>query len=115
MVRSFNDLRLISLSSYINKIISKVIQRRIEKVLHKIISINQTEFIKGKSISENVLLAQEIIRDINKRNKQHNVVMKLDMAKTYDRVSWIYLTKVMRRFRFGERMINMIWRLISNN
>lgn len=87
MVRSFNDLRLISPSSYINKIISKVIQGRIEKVLHKIISINQTEFIKGKSISENVLLAQEIIRDINKRNKQHNVVVKLDMAKTYDRVS----------------------------
>ncbi|WMV44062.1 hypothetical protein MTR67_037447 [Solanum verrucosum] len=37
------------------------------------------------------------------------------MAKAYDRVSWIFLTKVLRKFGFSERMINMIWRLTSNN
>lgn len=115
VVRSFNDLRPISLSSFMNKIISKVLQGRIEKVLHKIISPNQTGFIMGRNISENVLLAQEIIRDINKRNKHHNVVVKLDMTKAYDRVSWIFLTKVMRSFEFGERIIDMVWRLVSNN
>ncbi|XP_049399723.1 uncharacterized protein LOC125863750 [Solanum stenotomum] len=44
-------------------------------------------FVKGRSITENVLLAQEIVRDINLRNKLHNVVVKLDMAKAYDRSS----------------------------
>lgn len=34
-----------------------------------------------------MLLAQEIVRDINKRNKHHNAVVKLDMTKAYDRVS----------------------------
>lgn len=62
-----------------------------------------------------MLLAQEIIRDINKRAKHHNVVVKLDMATAYDRVPWIFLTQVMRRFGFGERMIDMVWRLLSNN
>lgn len=115
VVWSFNDLRPISLSSFINKIISKVIQGRIQKVLHKIISPNQTGFMKGRNISENTLLAQEIIRDINKRNKHHNVVVKLDMAKAYDRVSWIYLINIMRRFGFRERLIDQIWRLLSYN
>lgn len=41
--------------------------------------------------------------------------MKLDMTKAYDRVSWIFLTKVLRRFGFGEMIIDMVWRLISNN
>ncbi|KAF3676769.1 hypothetical protein FXO37_05170 [Capsicum annuum] len=80
-----------------------------------IISQNQTGFIKGRSIAKNVLLTQEIIRDINRRDKFHNIVVKLDMAKAYDRVTWVYMTKVMRRFGFTERIIDMIWRLMRNN
>lgn len=55
------------------------------------------------------------IRDINLRNKNVNVVAKLDMVKAYDRVSWIFLTKVLKRFRFSKVIINMIWRMVSNN
>lgn len=64
--------------------------------------------MKRESITENILLAQEIIKDVNKRNKQHNLVVKLDMAKAYDRVSWIFLTRVLSKFCFLERMINMM-------
>lgn len=115
VVDSFGDLRPISLSTFINKIISRLLHDRLVKVLPTIISQNQAAFVKGRSITENVLLAQEIIRDINRRNKNHNVVVKLDMAKAYDRVSWIFLTKVLRSFGCSERIIDMVVRLISNN
>ncbi|XP_060210567.1 uncharacterized protein LOC132637503 [Lycium barbarum] len=72
-------------------------------------------FVKGRNIAENVLLAQEIIRDINLRAKHTNMVIKLDMAKAYDRLSWIFLTKVLRQFGFGEVIIDLVWRLLSNN
>lgn len=114
-VSSFTDLRPISLSTFINKVISKVIHGRLVKVLPNIISKNQAGFMKGRSIAKNVLLAQEIIRDINKRNKDYNIVVKLDMTKAYDRVSWLFLTKVIRIFGFTEKIINMVWRLMSNN
>lgn len=113
--RTFSDLRPISLSCFINKIISRNLHERLVMVLPKIISLNQSGFVKGRSIIENVLLAQEIIRDINRRNKLVNVVVKLDMSKAYDRVSWIYLTKVLRGFGFSEIIIDMVWRLVSNN
>lgn len=71
--------------------------------------------MKGRSIVENVLQGQKIIRDINKRNEYHNVVVKLDMTEAYDRVSGIFFIQVMRRFWFDERIIYMVWRLISNN
>lgn len=36
------------------------------------------------------------------------------MAKAYDRVAWLFLTKMLRAFGFGERWIDMVRRLISN-
>lgn len=71
--------------------------------------------MKGRNIAENVLLVQEIVRDIGKRNKLHNVVVKLDMAKAYDRVSWVFLSMVLRNFGFYETLIDLVWRLLSNN
>lgn len=59
-----------------------------------------------------MLLAQEIIRDINLRKKYHNVVDKL--GKAYNIVSCVFVTKVLRRFVFAETIIDMA-RLLSNN
>ncbi|XP_070013963.1 uncharacterized protein [Nicotiana sylvestris] len=49
------------------------------------------------------------------RGKPANVVIKLDMEKAYDRVSWKFLLHVLRRMRFAECFINMVWNFISNN
>lgn len=51
------------------------------KVLPKIISSNQFGFVKGRNLAENILLPQKIIRDINKRSKNMNVVVKLNMER----------------------------------
>ncbi|XP_019242683.1 PREDICTED: uncharacterized protein LOC109222830, partial [Nicotiana attenuata] len=73
-------------------------------------------FVKGRSIVENILLTQEIITDIRLRTKAGpNVVMKLDMTKAYDRLSWLFLTKVLRKLGFCERFIGMIFDLVGNN
>lgn len=37
------------------------------------------------------------------------------MSKAYDRVSWLYLCKVLRKLGFDEIFIDMIWRLLANN
>lgn len=64
-----------------------LIHDRLEGLLPRLISQNQPGFVKYRIITENVLLAQEIITDIRLRHKPNNVIIKLDMAKAYDRVT----------------------------
>lgn len=88
---------------------------RLKSILPRVIFKNQSVFVKGRCIIENVLLTQEIVTDIRKRGKTANVVIKLDMDKAYERVSWLYLTRVLRKIGFFEIFIDVIWRLLANN
>lgn len=110
-----NKFETYQLINFVNKMFSRMILERLSKDIPKIISNNQSGFVKGRSIAENFLLAQKIIRDINKRSKQHNVVVKLDITKAYERVSWVFLTKVLKKFGFSEIVIDITWRLLSNS
>ena len=55
-VHEFTDLRPISLSKFINKIISRLVNNRIDGLLPRLVSPNQSDFIKGRSVIENILL-----------------------------------------------------------
>nr|XP_016436408.1 PREDICTED: uncharacterized protein LOC107762555 [Nicotiana tabacum] len=101
-VPTFSDMRPIRLSNLSNKIISRVNHERLVEILPSLISPNQAGFVKGRSIKGNILLTQEIITDIRLRGKPANMVIKLDMAKAYDRVSWLFFTKMLRQIGFGE-------------
>ncbi|XP_027090440.2 uncharacterized protein [Coffea arabica] len=112
--QDFSQFRPISLCNFINKIISKVLADRLARILPQIISPQQSGFVQGRLISDSFLLAQELVTDMKRGNRGGNVILKLDMMKAYDRVSWPFLLQVMRRFGFSETWIDMIWRLISN-
>lgn len=73
IIHSSSDLRPISVSNSLNKVISRLVHDRIESFLPKLISENQSGFVKGRNISENVLLAQEVISDIRLRGRQSRV------------------------------------------
>lgn len=64
--------------------------------------------MKGRNISKNILMAQEIITDIRKRGKPANVVIKLDMATAYDRVEWCFLIKVLEKMGFDKGFLDKI-------
>ncbi|XP_015166827.1 uncharacterized protein [Solanum tuberosum] len=110
-----NEFRPISLSNFTTKIISKLLCIRLTPILPTLISPNQSGFVKDRSISENIMLAQEIIHQIKKPTIGSNVVIKLEMTKAYDRVSWSYICLILRKMGFEEIFIDMIWRIMANN
>lgn len=56
VVQTFSNMRSINLSNFLNNIILEIIHDKLNGLLPRIISQNQFDFIKVKSIKENALL-----------------------------------------------------------
>ncbi|XP_050238256.1 uncharacterized protein LOC126687743 [Mercurialis annua] len=74
------------------KIISKILSSRLSKVLNLVVNESQSAFVKGRNITDNVLLAHEIIRNYH-RGKGNSCSIKVDIQKAYDSILGISLKK----------------------
>lgn len=92
---SFAKFRPISLCSVVYKVLSKIMVAGMVPLLDKLISHEQYAFIQGRSIFDNIFIAQELVQRLNKKVRGGNVIMKIDMAKAYDRVNWCYLLVIL--------------------
>ncbi|KAK4384328.1 Transposon TX1 uncharacterized protein [Sesamum angolense] len=94
------DFRPISCCNVIYKIITKILVLRIRGVLDKLISPSQIAFVLGRSISDNVLLAQELCSGYNQCRLPPRCALKVDLRKAYDTVEWDFLLATLQLFEF---------------
>lgn len=62
---TFKDLRPISLCNTAYKIFAKTLGLRLKEIMPKIVHPRQSAFIKDRLISDNVLLAADIVNQIH--------------------------------------------------
>ena len=105
--------RPISLLNVDYKIISKIITIRLGKVLPKIIGIDQTCSVKGRSIFDNLHLLRNVIDYIDQKNLSACFIC-LDQEKAFDRVSRSYMFDTLTAFGFNERFLRWI-KLLYND
>ncbi|KAE8725883.1 hypothetical protein F3Y22_tig00008013pilonHSYRG00141 [Hibiscus syriacus] len=106
--KSIKDFRPISCCSVIYKAITKILVKRLTNHLPDMITLNQTSFIKGRSIVENTLLAQEIVKGYGRKTISPRCSLKIDIHKTFDSLHWGVISNILRALDLPRMFIAWI-------
>ncbi|GJV23722.1 retrovirus-related pol polyprotein from transposon TNT 1-94 [Tanacetum coccineum] len=103
----------ISCCNVLYKCISKIIANHVKEGLGDIVSINQSAFVPGRRISDNILLTQELMRNYHGRRGPPRCAFKVDIQKAYDTVDWKFLKTILVGFGFHPKMVQWIMVCVS--
>ncbi|XP_062100704.1 uncharacterized protein LOC133806603 [Humulus lupulus] len=76
---SVSDFRPIACCNVIYKIATKMICNRLRDILPDIISENQSCFVKGRKISHNIMICQDMVRGYDRRSAKSACLFKIDL------------------------------------
>jgi hypothetical protein len=108
------DFRPISLCNVIYRVIAKSLTERLKPHLPDYIDQSQATFIKNRHISSNIIITQEIVHSFCiKTWKQQAFLLKLDLAKAFDRLNWNFIASALDRLGLPPNFINLIRSCIS--
>jgi hypothetical protein len=112
---TMGDFRPITCCSVVYKCITKILSNRMLHFLSDLVSLNQSAFIPSRSISENVMLAQEIVRDYHKNKGDPRCTLKIDLMKAYDSVNWEFMMHSLHCYGFPEKFLRWIEECITSH
>nr|GEU42715.1 hypothetical protein [Tanacetum cinerariifolium] len=81
--------------------------------LKGLISPNQSAFVLGRRISDNILLTQELMHNYHLDRGPARCTFKVDIQKAYDTVDWGFLKEVLLAFGFHVRMVDWIMECVT--
>lgn len=108
------DYRPIGLCNELYKVISKLLETRLKQILPDIISHNQSAFLRGRQIIDNVAIAMECFKHIRSgKKKNKSCVVKIDLFKALDRLEWKLLIEIILSLGYSQAWCNLLYEYIS--
>ena len=98
-----SNWRPISLLNIDYKILTKALAKRIEKYLPKLINSDQTGFVKGRYMGQNIRLLSDIMEYVDAKNTS-GLLLFIDFEKAFDSLEWDFITKALNAFNFGPNV-----------
>jgi len=111
---NIKDFRPISLVHSFAKLVTKILANRLAGFLNQLISPNQSAFIKGRFILDNFMLVHQTTKFLHQQ-KQARILLKLDINKAFDSVSWPFLLEVLKQLGFGPIWCDIISGLLRTS
>lgn len=109
------QFRLFSLCNFAYKIISKILTNRLKPLLPDLITAEQSAFVEGRKIQDNIPIVQEVLHKVRTREKKKRfqAVLKLDMQKAYDRIECDFLKECLTKMGFCGKWVQWIMQCVS--
>ncbi|KAK4394652.1 putative mitochondrial protein [Sesamum angolense] len=110
---SVADYRSISRCNVIYIVITKIIANRLSPALEHLIDSSQAAFVEGRNITDNIFLAQEMVRQYSRKRILPHCTINVDLRKTFNSVSWTFLSRVLHGYGFPPLFISWIMECVS--
>ena len=105
--------RPICLLDVIYKMVAKVVACRIGFVIDQLISPEQTGFVKGRYIGENVRLISDVI-DYCQIDNSEGIIIACDYRAAFDSLEHEFIIEALKAYNFGENLIGWVKLLYSD-
>ncbi|XP_050216415.1 uncharacterized protein LOC126667478 [Mercurialis annua] len=113
---TIKDFRPISLCTVMYKLVTKIITNRLKSIMPRIINPTQVSFIAGRNITDNIIIAQEVIHSMRiKKGKEGWFAIKVDLEKAYDRLNWNFIEDTLLDVGIPAHIIRVIMHCISSS
>ncbi|KAL3698494.1 hypothetical protein R1sor_012570 [Riccia sorocarpa] len=89
------------------KVINKILAVRLRGLLPKLVEPQQTGFVMGRNITDNVL-GLKLSQEWAQWTSQKALFVKLDFVKAYDRVDHRFLYRTLERLGFDRQFVQLI-------
>nr|GEV98206.1 hypothetical protein [Tanacetum cinerariifolium] len=92
----------------------QIISNRMKESLNSLVSLNQSAFVPGRRIADNILLTQELMHNYHLDRSNPRCSFKVDIQKAYDTVDCKFLKDILIGFGFHPRMIGWIMECVTS-
>ena len=105
--------RPLTLMNTDHKVLAKLLAIRIKPLMEKLVSDNQTGYMKGRFIGSNVCRIMDLLHYVESKDMEC-LLFSLDFRKCFDTIEFSAVKGTLEYFNFGPYFISMVFTLYNS-
>ncbi|XP_074271449.1 uncharacterized protein LOC141595384 [Silene latifolia] len=114
VVSTVLDYRPIACFTVFYKTVSKILCSRLKPILPVIVGQEQGALVAERSIFENIMLTQSLVKGYGQQGLSPRCLIKVDIRKAFDYLQWDFIGKMLQYFKFPEKFQRWIMESITS-
>ena len=112
LLKYVSNYRPISVTTFDYRLYSKILAKRLQPLLHKLIHPNQIGYIPGRQLTDHIRTIDDVISYAN-NEKLKGMLVSLDFRKAFDTLSKSSILCALKRFNFGPQYIGYVETMLN--